>query len=95
MGIATDSLVSEGCIISGGQVDCSVLSPGVRVNSFARVEQSILMDGVDVGRVQGGEVHQGAVAGDSRDRSGSSGEDDPLHAPMILPSSNLMFRSPR
>jgi glucose-1-phosphate adenylyltransferase len=50
VGMATDSLVSEGCIISGGRIDRSVLSPGVRVNSFAHVEETILMDGVDVGR---------------------------------------------
>jgi glucose-1-phosphate adenylyltransferase len=50
MGIATDSLVSEGCIISGGRIDRSVLSPSVRVNSFSHVEESILMSGVDVGR---------------------------------------------
>jgi glucose-1-phosphate adenylyltransferase len=50
MGIATDSLVSEGCIISGGRVDRTVLSPGVRVNSYAHVEESILMDEVSIGR---------------------------------------------
>jgi glucose-1-phosphate adenylyltransferase len=50
MGIATDSLVSEGCIISGGRIDRVVCSPQVRVNSFAHVEESILLDGVDVGR---------------------------------------------
>jgi glucose-1-phosphate adenylyltransferase len=50
MGIATDSLVSEGCIISGGRIDRTVLSPGVRVNSYAHIEESILMDDVDVGR---------------------------------------------
>ena len=50
IGMATDSLVSEGCIISGGRIDRSVLSPGVRVNSFSHVEEAILMDGVDVGR---------------------------------------------
>ena len=50
MGVATDSLVSEGCILSGGRIDRTVLSPGVRVNSYAHVEQSILMDDVDVGR---------------------------------------------
>jgi len=38
MGIATDSLVSEGCIVSGGRIDRTVLSPQVRVNSFAYVE---------------------------------------------------------
>jgi glucose-1-phosphate adenylyltransferase len=50
MGIATDSLVCEGCIISGGRIDRTVLSPNVRVNSFAHVEQSILLEGVNVGR---------------------------------------------
>ena len=50
MGIATDSLVSEGCIISGGRIDRTILSPQVRINSFAYVEESILMDGVDIGR---------------------------------------------
>jgi glucose-1-phosphate adenylyltransferase len=50
MGIATDSLVSEGTVISGGRVDRTVCSPRVRVHSFAHVEESILLDGVDVGR---------------------------------------------
>ena len=50
MGIATDSLVAEGCIISGGRIDRSVLSPNVRVNSFSHVEQSILFEGVSIGR---------------------------------------------
>ncbi|MFO0627331.1 MAG: glucose-1-phosphate adenylyltransferase [Polyangiales bacterium] len=50
VGIATDSLVSDGCIISGGQIHLSVLSPGVRVNSFAHIEQCILLEGVKVGR---------------------------------------------
>jgi glucose-1-phosphate adenylyltransferase len=50
MGVATDSLVCEGCIISGGRIDRTVLGPGSRVNSYAHVEESILFDGVDVGR---------------------------------------------
>ncbi|MEI8258432.1 MAG: glucose-1-phosphate adenylyltransferase, partial [Deltaproteobacteria bacterium] len=50
IGIATDSLVSDGCIISGGQIHKSVLSPGVRVNSFAHIEQCVLMEHVKVGR---------------------------------------------
>jgi glucose-1-phosphate adenylyltransferase len=50
MGIATDSLVSEGCIVSGGRIDRTIMSPQVRVNSFAYVEESILMDSVDIGR---------------------------------------------
>ena len=49
-GVATDSIVSPGCIISGGMTRRSVLSPDVRVNSYAYVEESILMDGAIVGR---------------------------------------------
>jgi glucose-1-phosphate adenylyltransferase len=49
-GEAHDSMVCQGCIISGGHVRRSILSPNVRVNSYALVENSILFDGVDVGR---------------------------------------------
>ena len=49
-GEAHDSMVCQGCIISGGHVRNSILSPNVRVNSFAVVESSILFDGVNVGR---------------------------------------------
>jgi glucose-1-phosphate adenylyltransferase len=49
-GEALDSIVCPGCIVSGGQVRRSILSPRVRVNSYAVVEDSILLDGVDVGR---------------------------------------------
>ena len=50
VGHATDSLVSEGCIISGGTINKSVLSTGVRVNSYSEVSDSILFEGVNVGR---------------------------------------------
>lgn len=50
MGVAIDSIVSAGCIISGGRVLRSVLSPGVRVNSYCEVEYSILMPNVEIGR---------------------------------------------
>ncbi|MDQ2899188.1 MAG: glucose-1-phosphate adenylyltransferase [Acidobacteriota bacterium] len=50
MGMAIDSMVSPGCIISGGRVVNSVLSPGVRVNSFCEIEYSILLPNVKVGR---------------------------------------------
>jgi glucose-1-phosphate adenylyltransferase len=49
-GTALDSLVSSGCIISGGSVRDSVLSPNVRVNSYAEVESSIVFSHVDIGR---------------------------------------------
>lgn len=50
MGVALDSITSGGCIISGGNVRRSILSPRVRINSFAMVEDSILFDDVNVGR---------------------------------------------
>lgn len=50
IGQALDSVVCSGCIVSGGQVRRSILSPNVRVNSWASVEDSILFDGVDIGR---------------------------------------------
>jgi len=49
-GESHDSIVSQGCIISGGRVLRSVLSPGVFVHSYAHVEDSVLFEGVDVGR---------------------------------------------
>jgi len=49
-GMAADSIIAHGCIVSGGAVFRSVLSPLVRVNSFSVVEDSILMEGVDIGR---------------------------------------------
>ena len=49
-GEALDSIVCPGCIVSGGQVRRSILSPRVRINSYAVVEDSILFDGVDIGR---------------------------------------------
>jgi len=50
VGHSTDSLVSEGCIISGGHVNRSVLSPRVRVNSYSAVDECILFENVVVGR---------------------------------------------
>jgi len=49
-GMATNSIVSEGCVISGGQIDRCVLSFGVRINSFSHVEESILFENVNIGR---------------------------------------------
>jgi glucose-1-phosphate adenylyltransferase len=50
MGVAIDSLVSQGCIISGGVVRNSLLSPDVRVNSYTEVDSSILFSHVNIGR---------------------------------------------
>ncbi len=50
IGIALNSIISNGCIISGGNVKRSILSPKVMIHSYVEVEDSILMEGVDVGR---------------------------------------------
>jgi glucose-1-phosphate adenylyltransferase len=50
IGRAINSIVSNGVIISGGLVRDAVLSPGVRVNSWSRVERAVLLHNTHVGR---------------------------------------------
>ena len=50
VGRAISSMVSPGVVISGALVENSVVSPNVRVHSWATVDRSVLMEGVDVGR---------------------------------------------
>jgi glucose-1-phosphate adenylyltransferase len=49
-GQATDSVISEGCIVSGGSVRNSVLGRSVFIHSYSDIENSVLMDYVEVGR---------------------------------------------
>ncbi|ACT50517.1 MULTISPECIES: glucose-1-phosphate adenylyltransferase [Methylovorus] len=49
-GMATDSLVSGGCIISGAKVSRSVLFSDIRVNSYSNIEDSVILPKVDIGR---------------------------------------------
>jgi glucose-1-phosphate adenylyltransferase len=49
-GQALDSIISPGCIVSGGRITGSVLCPNVRVHSFCHIDRCILMPGVRVGR---------------------------------------------
>jgi glucose-1-phosphate adenylyltransferase len=49
-GEAVDSIVCMGCIVSGGSVKNSLLSPDVRVNSYAEVDASIVFSHVNIGR---------------------------------------------
>ena len=49
-GQALDSIISPGCIVSGGRITGSVLCPNVRVHSFCQIDRCILMPGVRVGR---------------------------------------------
>ena len=50
IGTVLDSVVCDGAIISGGKVERSIISPNVRVNSYAEIHDSIIMEGVTIGR---------------------------------------------
>lgn len=49
-GLAVDSLVSAGCIVSGSSVRRSLLFTDARVNSYSAIEDSVILPGVDIGR---------------------------------------------
>jgi glucose-1-phosphate adenylyltransferase len=49
-GQAIDSIVSGGCILSGGEVRNSVLFRGVRVHAGAFVDDAVILDNCDIGR---------------------------------------------
>lgn len=49
-GVSVNSIVGEGTIISGSLVRGSVIGRNVRINSYSLIEDSIIMDGVEIGR---------------------------------------------
>jgi len=49
-GRAVDSIVCVGSIVSGGRVERCILGANTRINSFAQLEDSILFEGVEIGR---------------------------------------------
>lgn len=49
-GYAVDSLVSSGCVVSGGRVEHSVLFNNVRVNSFSQIQDAVILPNVEIGR---------------------------------------------
>jgi len=82
VGRAINSVVSNGVIVSGGLVRDSVLSPGVRVNSWSRVERSVIMHNTRIGRYavvenaildKNVEVPEGAVIGVDKDQDRARG----------------------
>lgn len=58
-GTAINSLISPGCIISGGTVERSILSPCVRIEDGAHVTESIIIDGTIIGR--GCRIHKAII----------------------------------
>ncbi|MFO7596970.1 MAG: hypothetical protein R6W92_11600, partial [Desulfocurvibacter africanus] len=49
-GMAVDSIVADGCIISGGYVNHSLLFPQVQVHSFVQLRDAVVLPEVDIGR---------------------------------------------
>jgi glucose-1-phosphate adenylyltransferase len=49
-GVARDSIVSPGCVVSGGSIESSVLSPNVKVYEDASVEDSVILSHAVIGR---------------------------------------------
>ena len=49
-GMAVDSMVSGGCIISGSKVENSMMFSNVRVNSYCHVKESVIMPSVEIKR---------------------------------------------
>src|SRR5207244_3244394 len=49
-GVAIDSMVSGGCIVSGAHVERSLLFSSVRVNSYATTREAVVLPEVDIGR---------------------------------------------
>jgi glucose-1-phosphate adenylyltransferase len=68
-GRSPDSMVADGCIISGGVVWKSILSPGVVVERDASVEESIVLD--DVSIEPGARVRRAIIDTDVRVKSGA------------------------
>jgi glucose-1-phosphate adenylyltransferase len=82
VGRAINSVVSNGVIVSGGLVRNAVLSPGVRVNSWSRVERSVVLDNTIIGRHavienaildKNVEVPEGAVIGVDKEHDKARG----------------------
>ncbi len=74
-GMAVDSMVSGGCIISGSKVKRSLLFSNVRINSFCHIEESVVLPDVVIGRHcrirkaiidKGCKIPEGTVIGENR-----------------------------
>ena len=81
-GLATDSMVSGGCLISGARVKHSLLFSHVRVHSYAEVTDSVILPDVEIGRSarinraiidRGCSIGEGLVIGEDHDRDRERG----------------------
>ncbi|NUO07302.1 MAG: glucose-1-phosphate adenylyltransferase [Candidatus Brocadia sp.] len=77
-GMVLDSLVSNGCIISGARVERSIISPDVRIDCHSEIRDSIIMEGVRIGknaRVQKAIIDKSVIIPDGAQIGYNLGED--------------------
>ncbi len=76
-GMAVDSLVSGGCIISGAKLRRSLLFTGVHIHSYSEIDEAVIMPYVDIGRGarlkkvvvdRGVKIPPGLVVGEDHER---------------------------
>jgi len=96
IGVAVDSIVSPGCIVSGGRVTRSVLAPFVRVNSYSEVEESIVMPRANIGRYS--RVRRAIIDEDvalpEGSRVGFNPDEDRAHGHVVTESGITVVASP-
>ncbi|HVJ87107.1 MAG TPA: glucose-1-phosphate adenylyltransferase [Caulifigura sp.] len=88
IGTALDSMVCPGSVISGGRVQGSIVSCNVRVNSWSTVEDSILFEGVQIGRhakIRRAIIDKGAIIPEGM-RVGYNREEDLSHGFVVTES---------
>jgi glucose-1-phosphate adenylyltransferase len=96
MGLAVDSIVSPGCIVSGGRVNHSVLSPFIRVNSYCEIDESILLPRATIGRYS--RIRRAIVGEDvvlpENSRVGFDAEEDEALGRVVTASGTTVVPSP-
>jgi glucose-1-phosphate adenylyltransferase len=96
IGVAMDSIVSPGCIISGGRVNRSVLAPFVRVNSYCEINESILLPRVMIGRnsrIRRAIIDEGVVLPENS-RVGFDAEEDKALGRVVTQSGITVVSAP-
>lgn len=93
-GLAVDSMVSGGCIVSGGQLKRSVLFSNVRVNSYSQLEDCVVLPDVEIGRNctikravidRGARIPDGTVIGENLDQDAERFEVSPKGVVLVTP----------
>ncbi len=77
-GLATDSMISDGCIVSGAEIDRSLLFTNVKVNAYSRIAESLLLPNVLVGencRIRRAIIDKGARIEDGTSIGGDLARD--------------------